>query len=45
MGRLKEIKYEKGWLKRQLERAAKDYDSWPDYIKEALKLTTKEKDE
>lgn len=37
------MKLDKGWLKRRIEIAAKEFESWPETIKNALKLNTKEK--
>jgi hypothetical protein len=32
------VVYEDGWLVKSIERAAKEFNSWPDSIKDALKI-------
>ncbi len=32
------MKYKKGWLVKRVKESAKEYDTWPDSWKKALKL-------
>jgi hypothetical protein len=43
---LGQVVYEEGWIVKSIESAAKEFDSWPTSIKEALKIeTTKDNDD